>query len=187
MNYVGDGADPGWHVAAVELDWAKKDMGGREPYQDMASHQSHLHNGWHHHTQSSWRCNGCWHTRRASMIHCYLWDKDNKRLNNNNITESFVCKWVMDSIGSRLESEQFGNWKGVFTTHCIIDVYHHLISGVNKHDNVSTRPVRYSDIIVYRDIFFISIIVSFPFSNIEISGKPIMPKISRYSPPLSSF
>ena len=54
------------------------------------------------------------------------------------VTESFICNWIMNSINLNLDTKQFGNRKGISTTHCIIDIYHHLISVANKPNNVST-------------------------------------------------
>ena len=39
-----------------------------------------------------------------------------------------VCKWTMNEIHSGVDARQFSNQNGVSTTHCLIDVYHHLIS-----------------------------------------------------------
>ena len=54
------------------------------------------------------------------------------------VAESFICKWVMNSISAKLDPRQFGNRKGISTTHCIIDIYHHLISGADTPNNFST-------------------------------------------------
>ena len=37
-----------------------------------------------------------------------------------------------------VDARQFGNQKGVSTTHCLINVYHHLISGVEKAGSIGT-------------------------------------------------
>ena len=49
-----------------------------------------------------------------------------------------VSKWITDEIHSGVNTRQFGNQKGVSTTHCLIDVYHHLISGVEKAGSIGT-------------------------------------------------
>ena len=54
------------------------------------------------------------------------------------VAEGRVCKWIMDEIHSGVDARQFGNQKGVSTTHCLIDVYHHLISGVEKAGSIGT-------------------------------------------------
>ena len=54
------------------------------------------------------------------------------------VAEGRVCKWIMDEIHSGVDARQFGNQKGVSTTHCLIDVYHHLISGVEKVGSIGT-------------------------------------------------
>ena len=54
------------------------------------------------------------------------------------VAEGRVCKWIMDEIHSGVDARQFGNQKGVSTTHCLIDVYHHLISHVEKAGSIGT-------------------------------------------------
>jgi len=54
------------------------------------------------------------------------------------VAERRVCKWITDQIQPNIDSRQYGNQKGVSTTHCLIDVYHHMVSGVEKQGNVST-------------------------------------------------
>ena len=54
------------------------------------------------------------------------------------VAEGRVCKWIMDEIHSGVDARQFGNQKGVSTTHCLIGVYHHLISGVEKVGSIGT-------------------------------------------------
>ena len=53
------------------------------------------------------------------------------------LAKSFICKWIMNSIGSKLDTRQFGNRKGIFTTHCIIDIIT-IVTGANKPNKVST-------------------------------------------------
>ena len=48
------------------------------------------------------------------------------------VAEGKVCKWIMDKIHSGVDARQFGNQKRVSTTQCLIDVYHHLISGAEN-------------------------------------------------------
>ena len=36
------------------------------------------------------------------------------------------------------QERQYGKQKGVSTTHCLIDIYHHIISGAEKEGNIST-------------------------------------------------
>ena len=54
------------------------------------------------------------------------------------VAESRVCKWITDHIQPRIDNRQYGNQKGVSTTHCLIDIYHHIISGAEKEGNIST-------------------------------------------------
>ena len=44
----------------------------------------------------------------------------------------------MHEIHSGVDARQFGNQNGVSTTHCLIDVYHYLIPGVEKTGNIGT-------------------------------------------------
>ena len=54
------------------------------------------------------------------------------------VAGSRVCKWITDQIQPRIDNRQYGNQKGVSTTHCLIDIYHHIISGAEKEGNIST-------------------------------------------------
>ncbi len=54
------------------------------------------------------------------------------------IAEGRVSKFVVDSIQSQIDERQYGNQKGVSTTHCLIDVYHQLVSEAEKSDTIGT-------------------------------------------------
>ena len=54
------------------------------------------------------------------------------------VAEGRVCKWIIDEVHSGVNARQFGHQKGVSTTHCLIDVYHHLISDVEKAGSIGT-------------------------------------------------
>jgi hypothetical protein len=54
------------------------------------------------------------------------------------VAEGRVCKWIVDAIQPHVDHRQFGNQKGLSTTHCLIDVYHHLVSGAENSKNVGT-------------------------------------------------
>jgi hypothetical protein len=54
------------------------------------------------------------------------------------VAESRVSKWIMNTIEPIIDKRQFGNQKGMSTTHCLIDIYHHIVSGVEKAGNIST-------------------------------------------------
>ena len=69
--------------------------------------------------------------RPISLTHCLA-----------KVAEGRVCKWIMNEIHSGVDARQFGNQKGVSATHCLIDVYHHLISGVEKTDSLSTLVLK---------------------------------------------
>ncbi|XP_072019220.1 uncharacterized protein [Amphiura filiformis] len=50
-----------------------------------------------------------------------------------------VAKWVLETIQPFIDHRQYGNQKGMSTTHCLIDVYHHMVSGAEKAGNVCTH------------------------------------------------
>ena len=54
------------------------------------------------------------------------------------IAEKKMSKFILDSIRPQLDIRQFGNQKGVSTTHCLIEVYHQLISAAEKSGNINT-------------------------------------------------
>ena len=53
------------------------------------------------------------------------------------IAEGRVSKFVVDSIQSQVDERQYGNQKGMSNSHCLIDVYHHLISEAEKTGTIS--------------------------------------------------
>ncbi|XP_033123197.1 uncharacterized protein LOC117121911 [Anneissia japonica] len=50
--------------------------------------------------------------------------------------EKRVSKSIIKAIEPFIDSQQYGNQKGVSTTHCLIDVYHKLISEAEKPGTV---------------------------------------------------
>lgn len=54
------------------------------------------------------------------------------------IAEGRVSKFVVESIQPYVDERQYGNQKGMSTTHCLIDVYHQLVSEAEKSNNIST-------------------------------------------------
>ena len=54
------------------------------------------------------------------------------------IAEGRVSKLVVDSIQDQVDERQYGNQKGMSTTHCLIDVYHRLVSEAEKSATIST-------------------------------------------------
>ena len=54
------------------------------------------------------------------------------------IAEERVFKFVDDSIQFQIDDRQYSSQKGVSTTHCLIDVYHQLLSEAEKSDTIST-------------------------------------------------
>ena len=54
------------------------------------------------------------------------------------VAESRVYKWITDQIQPRIDNKLYGNQVIVSTTHCLIDIYHHIIWGAEKEGNIST-------------------------------------------------
>ena len=54
------------------------------------------------------------------------------------IAEGRVAQHVLKSIQPHVDDRQYGNRKGMSTTHCLIDVYHQLVSKAEKPGNIST-------------------------------------------------
>jgi hypothetical protein len=54
------------------------------------------------------------------------------------IAESFMSKWILDDIGSMIDLKQFGNVKGVSTSHYLLNLVHFLHQGAEKRHNVGT-------------------------------------------------
>ena len=54
------------------------------------------------------------------------------------VAEGFVCKWVMKAIQPKVDKRQFGNQKGLSTTHCLVDVYNHLVTGASISNNIGS-------------------------------------------------
>ncbi len=44
----------------------------------------------------------------------------------------------MKTIQPKIDKRQFGNQKGLSTTHCLVDIYHHLVTGVSTSNNIGS-------------------------------------------------
>jgi hypothetical protein len=49
-----------------------------------------------------------------------------------------MSKWILDDIGSMIDLKQFGNVKGVSTSHYLLNLFHFLHQGAEKRHNVGT-------------------------------------------------
>ncbi|XP_033095921.1 uncharacterized protein LOC117100361 [Anneissia japonica] len=54
------------------------------------------------------------------------------------IAEKRVSRFVIDTINPFINQQQYGNQKGVSTTHCLIDVYNFLMSNCEKRGSICT-------------------------------------------------
>ncbi len=54
------------------------------------------------------------------------------------IAESFITKWVLEDIGDKIDPHQFGNIKGVSTSHYLVSLLHFLHQGADRAGNVGT-------------------------------------------------
>ena len=54
------------------------------------------------------------------------------------IAEGFVTRWVLDDVEHKIDKRQFGNVKGVSTTHYLVSFVQYLHQGANKSHNVGT-------------------------------------------------
>jgi len=52
------------------------------------------------------------------------------------LLEMFVGCWIMQSIGSKIDSSQYGALKKKSTTHALVDMTHHWHSAVDKCQSV---------------------------------------------------
>ncbi|XP_072016828.1 uncharacterized protein [Amphiura filiformis] len=54
------------------------------------------------------------------------------------IGEGFISKWVLEDVSHKIDHQQFGNVKGVSTSHYLISMLHFLHQGADKASNVGT-------------------------------------------------
>ena len=54
------------------------------------------------------------------------------------VAEGFVAGWVLDDIQHKIDERQFGNVKGVSTSHYLVSLLHHLHQGAEGSHNVGT-------------------------------------------------
>ena len=54
------------------------------------------------------------------------------------VAEGFVSKWILEDVGEKIDVKQFGNVKGVSTSHCLVNLIHFLHQGAEQQHNVGT-------------------------------------------------
>lgn len=54
------------------------------------------------------------------------------------IAESFVVDWILEDISDKIDLQQYGNVKGVSTSHYLVSLLHFLHEGADKLNNVGT-------------------------------------------------
>ena len=59
---------------------------------------------------------------------------------NANVLEDFLVMWILEDIGHRIDTKQFGSLKGSSTTYCLLDLVHNWLSSL-KSLVVTTGPV----------------------------------------------
>ena len=57
------------------------------------------------------------------------------------ISEGFVVDWILDDIQHKIDPNQYGNVKGVSTSHYLVSLIHFLHTGANLSKNVGTVVV----------------------------------------------
>ena len=60
------------------------------------------------------------------------------------VLESFVGRWMLDSIGNQFDIRQFGALKGRSTTHALIEITHTWQQALDQHNSVRTLCIDYS-------------------------------------------
>ncbi|KAI8499050.1 hypothetical protein Bbelb_235030 [Branchiostoma belcheri] len=54
------------------------------------------------------------------------------------VCESFIAKWTMSDIITNIDPQQFGGLPGRSTTHCLVDILHHLSKTSDQRRTVSS-------------------------------------------------
>ena len=54
------------------------------------------------------------------------------------VAEGFVSKWILEDVGTKIDVKQFGNVKGVSTSHYLVNLIHFLHQGAEEQHNVGT-------------------------------------------------
>jgi hypothetical protein len=54
------------------------------------------------------------------------------------VSESFITNWVLEDVAEKIDTQQFGNIKGVSTSHYLVSLLHFLHTGADAINNVGT-------------------------------------------------
>ena len=54
------------------------------------------------------------------------------------IAETFITDWILEDISDKIDLQQYGNVKGVSTSHYLVSLLHFLHQGADKVNNVGT-------------------------------------------------
>ena len=54
------------------------------------------------------------------------------------VSESFITNWVLEDVSEKIDTQQFGNVKGVSTSHYLISLLHFLHTGADLINNIGT-------------------------------------------------
>ena len=54
------------------------------------------------------------------------------------VSESFITNWVLEDVSDKIDTQQFGNIKGVSTSHCLVSLLNFLHSGADAINNFGT-------------------------------------------------
>ena len=54
------------------------------------------------------------------------------------VAETFITDWILEDISDKIDLQQYGNVKGVSTSHYLVSLLHFLHQGADKVNNVGT-------------------------------------------------
>ena len=55
------------------------------------------------------------------------------------VAETFITDWILEDISDKFDLQQYGNVKGVSTSHFLVSLLHFLHQGADKVNNVGTE------------------------------------------------
>ncbi len=58
--------------------------------------------------------------------------------------ESFIGNWILDSIGNKLDANQYGGLKGLSTTHALVDMLQHWHNIIHNHNSARILFIDFS-------------------------------------------
>ena len=81
------------------------------------------------------------------------------------VAESFASKWILNDINHVIDFHQFGNVKGVSTSHYLVNLVHTLYAGAEEKRNIGTNVL--TDFSKAFDLRFITLYL---FGKWELAG-----------------